>query len=162
MLKKVDPSNSVSQAYLKTINPSIETGVLLQRSEEGSSKRSRRSKKVEENPSKPIQEKKLSKSPKKKPTEDVAVSKPQETPIAPQIDEPPKEVVPSKSGVFKQIKNISHKSRSSSDRTPSFSPMISKPHVIRKGVVLREILVPISPSSKKHKAEDMAKHISKK
>ncbi|CAI9273886.1 unnamed protein product [Lactuca saligna] len=118
---------------MKIVNPSIETGVLLDRSKEGSSKRSRR------------------------------LKKPEETPIAPTIDEAPKEVVPLKNGVFKQIKKIAHKSRSSSDRSPSFSPsMLRKPHVTGKGVVIREVLVHVSLSSKKRKAEDMAKHISKK
>ncbi|CAI9290625.1 unnamed protein product [Lactuca saligna] len=40
--------------------------------------------------------------------------------------------------------------------------MICKPRVTRKGVVLREVPVPVSPSAKKRKAEDVAKHISKK
>ena len=82
MLKKVDSSDSVLQAYLKTINPSVETNILLSRSEEGPSKCSRRLKKVEESPTKPIQEKKQSKSPKKKSKDDVIVSKPEATPGA--------------------------------------------------------------------------------
>ncbi|CAI9276693.1 unnamed protein product [Lactuca saligna] len=147
---------------MKTVNTSIKTSVLLPRSEESSSKHSRYSKKVEENPLNPIQEKKRSKSPKKKSIEEGAVSKTQETPISPETDESPKEVFPLKTRVFKRIKKIAHKSRSSSNRTPSFSQMICKPHVKRKCVVLSEILVPSSPSSKKHKAEDMEKHISKK
>ncbi|CAI9272039.1 unnamed protein product [Lactuca saligna] len=40
--------------------------------------------------------------------------------------------------------------------------MIRKPHVTQKGVVLREILVPVSTSSKKRRVEDVANHISKK
>lgn len=58
MLKKVDSSNSVLQAYLKKIDPSVETRILLSRIEEGPSKCSRRSKKVEESPTKLSQEKK--------------------------------------------------------------------------------------------------------
>ncbi|CAI9279000.1 unnamed protein product [Lactuca saligna] len=163
MLKKVDSSNSFLQAYLKTINPSVEIGILLSRSEEDPSKHSICSKKVEESPTKPIQEKKKTKTPKRKPTDEVIVSKPEATTGATQTDEPSKEVVPSKTGVFKRLKKIAHRSRSSSDRSPSFSPsMDRKPHVTRKGVVIREIPVPISPFSKKHKAEDMAKQISMK
>ncbi|CAI9282099.1 unnamed protein product [Lactuca saligna] len=162
MLKKVYSSHSILQAYLQTINPSIETGVLLPRSKEGSSK-CRCSKNVEESPSKPIQEKKISKSPKKKQTKEVAVSKPKEKPIELETNEPQKEVVSSKTGVFKRIKKITHNSRSSSDWSPSFSPsMIRKPHVISKGVVLREVPVPVFSSAKKRKVEDMAKHISNK
>ncbi|CAI9288155.1 unnamed protein product [Lactuca saligna] len=90
-------------------------------------------KKVEESPTKSIQEKKRSKSPKKKPTKEVVVSKPKETPVAPKTDEPPKEVVPLKTGVFKRLKKIAHKSSSSYNRSPSISPsMIHKPHVTRK------------------------------
>ena len=40
--------------------------------------------------------------------------------------------------------------------------MSRKPHVTRKGVVLREVPVPVSPSAKKRKAEDMANHILNK
>ncbi|CAI9269886.1 unnamed protein product [Lactuca saligna] len=94
-------------------------------------------------------EEKKSKSPKKKPIEEVIVSKLEAKPVATKTDESPKEVVPSKTEVFKRLKKIDHRLRSSSDRSPSFSPsMVQKPHVTWKGVVIREILVPISPSSK--------------
>ncbi|CAI9271865.1 unnamed protein product [Lactuca saligna] len=138
MLKKVDFSNSVLQAYLKIINPSSETGFLLSLSEEGPSKCSRSSKKVDESPTKPIQEKKKTKSPNKKPTGEVIVSKPKATTGTTKTDEPSKEVVPLKTGVFTRIKKIAHRSRSSSYRSLSFSPsMVRKPHVTRKGVVIQ-------------------------
>lgn len=40
MLKKVDPSNPVLMAYLLTISTNDETGVLLAKPDEGSSKKS--------------------------------------------------------------------------------------------------------------------------
>lgn len=122
MLKKVDPSNSMLMAYLQTINPSIKTGVLLPRSNEGSSKRSRRSKKVEVSHSKPVQEKKSTKSPKKKNNEEAVVSKQYDKPVEPESIEPVKEIVPSKTGVFKRIKKKAHKSHHSSEWSPNFSP----------------------------------------
>ena len=45
MLRKVDQTNPIFVAYLKTINPSIETKVLLQKYNEGPSKKRRGSKK---------------------------------------------------------------------------------------------------------------------
>lgn len=40
-LKKVDPTNSILVEYLKHVNPSVETGILLQKSDVGSSKKVR-------------------------------------------------------------------------------------------------------------------------
>ncbi|CAI9279712.1 unnamed protein product [Lactuca saligna] len=95
-------------------------------------------------------EKKSSKPPKKKQNKEVVVSKPEENPIKPESVDPTKEAVPSKTGVFKRIKKIAHNSRSSSERSPSFSPsMIRKPHVTQKSVVLREVPIPVSPFVKK-------------
>ena len=45
MLRKVDPINSIFVTYLKTINPSIETNVLLPKSTGGASKKKKRIKK---------------------------------------------------------------------------------------------------------------------
>ncbi|CAI9266479.1 unnamed protein product [Lactuca saligna] len=113
-------------------------------SKKGPSKISRHLKKVEESPTKPVQEKQKTKSPKKKPTDEFIILKPKATTGATKTDE-------------------LSKSQSSSDRSPSLSPsMVRKPHVTRKSVVIREILVPLSPSLKKRKFEDIAKHISKK
>ncbi|CAI9296860.1 unnamed protein product [Lactuca saligna] len=134
MLKKVDSSNSVLQAYLKTINPSVETGILLSRIAKGPFKRSRSSKK-----------------------------KPKDTTGAIKPDAPLKEVVHSKTGVFKRLKKMAHRSQSSSDKYPSFLSIYgSKTHVTRKKVVTREVPVPISLSSKKQQVKDMAKHILRK
>ncbi|CAI9263118.1 unnamed protein product [Lactuca saligna] len=97
------------------INPSVETCILLSRIEEGPSKQSRHSKKVEDSPTKPVQEKKKTKSPTKKSTEEIIVTKP-----APKTDDPSKEVVPSKTGVFKRLKKIAHQPQSSFERSLSF------------------------------------------
>lgn len=58
---------------------------------------------------------------------------------------------------------MSHKPRHSLERSSSFSPsLIHKPQLSRKGVFIHEIPTHISPQSKKRRAKDMAKHISKK
>lgn len=111
MLKMIDPSNPVLVAYLKTINPSIETGVLLPRFDEGSSKQSRKSKKeVDASPSKVVTKKKTDKSPKK-------VEKRVEVTKA----GPSMELIPSKSGVLKLLKKLTNKSKSSSEE---HSPLV--------------------------------------
>ncbi|CAI9284533.1 unnamed protein product [Lactuca saligna] len=61
------------------------------------------------------------------------------------------------SGVFRRLKN----KYSGSQRSPSLS-VVRKPHLNYQGVLIREVPAPISPSSKKQRAEDMAKRISKK
>ncbi|CAI9261006.1 unnamed protein product [Lactuca saligna] len=136
--------------FPKVVNDNVKEFPSVGRiSDEGPYKCSRRSKKVEESPMKLIQEKKKTKSPTKKPIDDVNVSKPKDTTSETKPYEPLKEVVPSKTRVFKRIKKIIHRSQSSSDKYPCFYPsMVRKPHVTRKGVVIREVLVPISPSSK--------------
>ena len=57
MLKKIDPTNSVLVAYLKHVNPSVKTRILLKICEEGSSKKVKKLKKgaddvVHESPNK--------------------------------------------------------------------------------------------------------------
>ena len=42
MLKKIDPSNPILVAYLQTINPLVQTGILFQETNEGSSKKSKK------------------------------------------------------------------------------------------------------------------------
>lgn len=94
MLKKVDPLNSVLMEYLQTISPNEETGVLLPRSNEGPSNRSRKPKKVDENtPEKLVQEEKVTKSLKKKAREGFKVSKKSDKPIETEMAEPTKEIV---------------------------------------------------------------------
>ncbi|CAI9298381.1 unnamed protein product [Lactuca saligna] len=128
MLRKVDSSNLVLQAYLKTINPSVETRILSSRIKEGPSKRL---KKIEESPTKLIEEKKKTKSPTKKPTNDVNVSKPKDTTGATKPGEPLKEVVPSKTGLKKigsTSNNIS--SDTSNVKIIIVSSLVSQPEPI--------------------------------
>ena len=153
MLKKIDPTNSVLVEYLKRVNPSIETGNLLKISDEGSTKKVRKPKKgvddaVHESPKKQAK----SKSPKKFITE---TEKPEEKVIV----ESSKELIPSKSGVFKRLMKLSYQKRTSSEDQ---SPTIRKPQLNRQGVKVREIPTPFLPSSKKQRVEDMAKHITDK
>ncbi|CAI9270235.1 unnamed protein product [Lactuca saligna] len=68
-----------------------------------------------------------------------------------------KEIIPSKTGIFRRIKMKSkHKSRS------PLTNVFRKPHFSHHGFIFREILDPASPSSKNRRATDMAKHISRK
>ncbi|CAI9290462.1 unnamed protein product [Lactuca saligna] len=153
MLKKVDPTNTVLITYLQTTDTSIETGVLLAIEE---AKKTKSSKKVAaESSKKSVKESKFTKSPKKLPITEAEPIKP-EVVIA---DTPStqKEIIPLKTGVFRRIKMKSkHKSRS------PVTNVVRKPLVSHQGVIFREIPVPDSPCSKKRRATDMAKHISKK
>ena len=56
-----------------------------------------------------------------------------------------KELIPSKSGVFKHLKKMSQKSQASSDDQ---SPTICKAQLNRRRVIVREIPAPVSPTSK--------------
>ncbi|CAH1435499.1 unnamed protein product [Lactuca virosa] len=75
------------------------------------------------------------------------------------IEESSKELIPSKSGVLKKLRKLSHTTRTSLDDQ---SPIVHKAQLNRKGVKVREIPAPVSPLSKKRRAEEMAKHIAKK
>ncbi|CAI9279021.1 unnamed protein product [Lactuca saligna] len=122
MLKKDDPSNPVLMAYLQTISPNEESGALLPRSGEGPSKKSRKPKKVDETtPEKPVQEAKVTKSQKKRWRGGQSFEEIKRA-IETKMVEPTKEIVPSKIGVFKCLKNIAHRSRTSPERTSRFSP----------------------------------------
>lgn len=69
----------------------------------------------------------------KKQTDDVIFSKTKDTTGATKPDEPSKEVLTSKNGVFKRLKKIAHRSQSTSDKSLSFYPsIVRKPHVTRK------------------------------
>lgn len=109
LLKKIDPSNAVSVSYLMIVNPSVETGILLQQSDEGSFNKSKKSKKVSD-------EVLVNESPKKvksnSPMKNVGEK---EKPKEKVVNECSKELIPSKSGVFKRLKKMSHKSRTSSN-----------------------------------------------
>ncbi|CAH1421950.1 unnamed protein product [Lactuca virosa] len=136
MLKKVNPTNKILVKYLQTVNPDVETGVLLE-IEAGSSKPSKKTKSNKSSP------KKVEGDEKKKVEENEA--------------QPLKEVVPSKSGILKWIRMKSSKRTSSDD-----SLMVHKTQVSSKGVVVHEIPAPVSPLSKKRRAHDVAKHITQK
>ncbi|CAH1433804.1 unnamed protein product [Lactuca virosa] len=145
MLKKVDPSNPVLEAYFLTINTNDGTGVLLAKRDEDSSKKSRKQKTAAAVP-----EEKVDQSPKKKAGVVIKVSKKSEKHVEPETDEFSKEIVPLKIGVFKRLKKKAHRSRKSPKRSSSFSPsMVRNTHVTRKGLVLRDVPIPVSPSSKK-------------
>ncbi|CAI9271141.1 unnamed protein product [Lactuca saligna] len=150
MLKRVDPSNPVLQAYLKTFDSSIPTGILLPREE----KKTNKSKKAEpSSPEKKAKGSTLSKSPKKKP-ENVVVTVEATQVITPIVEESQENVVIHlKTRMFRRIKMKStHKRKSSSQK------LLRKPQLFHQGVLFRE--VPVSPASKKRTAEDMAKHLS--
>ncbi|CAH1431812.1 unnamed protein product [Lactuca virosa] len=165
MLKRFEPTNSVLVEYLKTINPDVETGKLLSKEEAGPSKKSKRSKKgAKATPEKPVQESKKSpvkivpestKSPKKPETTVII------TPVEPVDDTVEK--IPSKTGLFRRLKKRARGSRESSDGVLKSSPSnVRKPQLSHQGVIFREVPAPVSPLSKKRRAEDVDKHISKK
>ncbi|CAI9300237.1 unnamed protein product [Lactuca saligna] len=153
MLKRVDPTNTVFITYLQTIDTSVETGVLLAREEEKKLKPSK--KVVAESSKKSIKESTSTKSPKK-----VSISEAEPIQLEIVVVDTPstqKEIIPSKTGGFRRIKMKSkHKSRS------PLTNVVRKPQVSLHGVIFREIPAPASPSSKKRRATDMAKHILKK
>ncbi|CAI9286980.1 unnamed protein product [Lactuca saligna] len=70
-----------------------------------------------------------------------------------------KEVIPSKTGVFRRIKM---KSKSKHKGRSSLTNIVRKPQVSHQGVIFREVPAPASPSLKKQIAADMATQISKK
>ncbi|CAI9284855.1 unnamed protein product [Lactuca saligna] len=153
MLKRVDPTNPVLITYLKTIDTSVETSVLLAREEEKKSKRSKKTA-VGSSDTK-VKPSRSSKSPKKVPITEVEPIQPE--PIVADTQLTQKEVIPSKTGVFRRIK------MKSKDKIRSpITNVIHKPQVSHQGVIFREIPAPASPSSKKRMATDIAKHISKK
>ncbi|CAI9267233.1 unnamed protein product [Lactuca saligna] len=159
MLRRFDPTNVVLVAYLKNIDHTVQTGILLPREE----KKFKCSKKNE-----PVSSKKLvtntnSKSPKKKPSK---VKKPVVTEVSVDVtiliepvveDTQDKVVIPSKNGVFRRIKMKSKHTR----KSPTLN-VVRKPHVTHQGLIIREIPTLVSPSSKKRMAEDMAKQISQR
>ena len=75
------------------------------------------------------------------------------------IIESSKELIPSKSGFFKCLRKLSHKSKNSSDDQ---SPTVRKTQINSRGVIVHDIPAPVSPSSKKRRVEGVAKHIAKR
>ncbi|CAI9300106.1 unnamed protein product [Lactuca saligna] len=109
MLKRVDPTNTVLVTYLQTIDTSVKTGVLLAREEDTKTKCSKKD--AAESSEKQVKETKSTKSQKKLP---ITESKTRKLEVF-VVDSPStqKEIIPSKTGVFRRIKMKSkHKSRS--------------------------------------------------
>ncbi|CAI9266778.1 unnamed protein product [Lactuca saligna] len=127
--------------------------VLLAREEE---KKTKRSKKVAaESFEKPVKESKSTKSPKKVPITEAEPIQPEVVVADTLLTQ--NEIIPSKTGVFRRIKMKSkHKSRS------PLMNVVRKPQVSHQGVIFCDMPAPASPSSKKGRANDTAKHISKK
>ncbi|CAI9262823.1 unnamed protein product [Lactuca saligna] len=160
MLKRVDPTNIVLVTDLQTIDSTIETWILLATEET----RSKRTKNTETGSSKKqVKESKSTKIPKKKPitieepvTHKLLVADTTLTKlVGPETQQ--KEIIPSRTGVFRRIK-MKSKHNSISPNTN----VVRKPQVTHQGILFREIPALVSPSSKKQRAKDMAKHISKK
>ncbi|CAI9283580.1 unnamed protein product [Lactuca saligna] len=147
MLKRVDPTNLILMTYLALINPNDETGVLLAKPNEDSSNKSQGTKKDDKSTTKHI----------------VQLSKTTTKPVETTIVDTHTETIPLNFGVLKRIKKKAHPSRKSPERSSSFSPFFTrKPHVTQKGVIIHEVQALVSPTSKKRRATDMDKHISKK
>ncbi|CAI9261665.1 unnamed protein product [Lactuca saligna] len=148
MLKKVDPTNEVLVSYLQSIDTTVVTGVL----HEEEKKKPKKSKKTDGGSSK-----KVVKAEKKKKSPVITADTVEEVyPIltavvdTPIIEASPStETIPSKTGVFRRIK-IKRKSQ-----------LMKKTQVTHQGVTVREIPAPVSPSSKKRRAEDLAKFLKK-
>ncbi|CAI9289627.1 unnamed protein product [Lactuca saligna] len=168
MLKKVDPTNPILVAYMQTINPSIEMGVLLRKSTATTSKKRKESKKqAKESPSTLEQVENVVKVTSIKVVKSAQPSKEIHKLIVDESFSPMSEVMPSKSGILKLLKKMAHWPRHSSDRSSSFSPKVGlqitrKFQINRKGVVIREIPTPVSLVSKKQRAGDMAKKLVKR
>ncbi|CAH1446808.1 unnamed protein product [Lactuca virosa] len=96
------------------------------------------------------------KSPKKPETAEVNVSTVVIELVEPVDDAVVAEKIPSKSGVFRRLKKRTRGSRKSSPSN------VRKPQLSHQGFIFREVPAPVSPLSKKRRAEDVAKHISKK
>lgn len=167
MLRKVDLVDSVLIAYLQTVNPSMEIGVLLAKGVTSTSKRTKNSKKViQASPSKSAHvstPKKVTKASSSNPNPD-PIQQEVAQPIPEETAQPKKVAMPSKSGVLKRLKKMDHRPRHSperldveavsekflsSTRSISFSMKIRKPQINRKGVTIHEIPASVSPTSKK-------------
>ncbi|CAH1428660.1 unnamed protein product [Lactuca virosa] len=155
-------------ADLQSVNPAVETGVLLPKGLGGTSK-------CVKSPKKPSKAKKPQVVPEQ--VESVVTKLVREQVHEPK--EPAKEVVPSKSGVLKRLKKIEHRRRHSPNRpivegaleksitspkgvSVSSHKRILKPQLIRKEVTISEITAHVSTASKKRRARDMVKNIKKK
>ncbi|CAH1427122.1 unnamed protein product [Lactuca virosa] len=158
MLRKVDPLHPVLVNYLTTINPDVEIGKLLEKTTEGPSKTRRGSKKEDHpSPSKVVLVEKAAKSPKKVIVKVKALKSRSKFVVTENVD-PLKDVVSSKTGVLKRLKKMAHKSRHSPERSGSFSPsFVRKPQIGRKGILICEIPVPVSPQNQEKESRRYGK-----
>ncbi|CAI9303865.1 unnamed protein product [Lactuca saligna] len=127
--------------HLKTINPIIETGVLLSHLKTKTKKVSKQNVKSSSKSLPPIVVKESKKHEFSEPAPIIAKKL--------EVTQPEATVLPSKSGVLKKLKKKARKS------SPTYTV---KPEVTRKVVIFREVQDPVSPISNKQRAEDMAKH----
>ncbi|CAI9271573.1 unnamed protein product [Lactuca saligna] len=121
-------------------------------------KKSKRGKKDDDGSfEKTVKETKPKKSPKTKPKKivqqdvSIAVTESVHSPTVEETQE--KETIPSKTRVFHRFKM---KSRKSSPQ------VVRKPQHTHQGVLFREVPAPVFPSSKKRRAEDVAKQLTQK
>ncbi|CAI9302475.1 unnamed protein product [Lactuca saligna] len=134
---------------------SVETSVLLPETNE---KKSKKSKKTDAGSlGTKVKPTSSSKSPKKVPVIEVEPIQPE--PIITDTQLTKKEVIPSKTGVFRRIKM---KSKSKRKGRSSITNIVCKPQVSHQGVIFREVPAPASLTSKKRIATDMEKQISQK
>ncbi|KAL7605237.1 hypothetical protein Lser_V15G14681 [Lactuca serriola] len=134
MLRKVSSTHKVLVRYMKTFNPDVQTGVLLEVSRE-SSKKKKKTQKEEK-----LQSSKVSQAERVEKEEFSHKTK--------------KEIIPSKSGVLKKLRK--------SSQTTTTSPTIRKTGVSSKGAAFRNVPAPVSPGSKRKRAQEVAKHITQK
>ncbi|CAH1424953.1 unnamed protein product [Lactuca virosa] len=156
MLRRVDLQNSLLVQYLVSIDSTVSIGVLPSKGAEGSSK--------------------AAKVPKKK-------KQTEKPPTV--VDEVSKEIILSKTGILKHTKKPAKRPHDSSvrssvqeseiettkqtqvDSSHTHSSQkgikkIRKPQFNRRGVLFREVHVPVVPTSKKLQALDMAQKLQKK
>ncbi|CAH1428349.1 unnamed protein product [Lactuca virosa] len=167
MLRKVDPANPVLVKYFQSIDPDIITGVLLLPSIGPSKKKQGSNKTVVKRPSKSSSPKgaKVVKPKKTKQSEPPpnVVQKPILKPLITEVSQPENELIPWKTGLLRRFMKLVHRPSNSPERSDTFSPKFTtKHHVTSKGVMIREVPVPVSPTSKKRVAKDISKKISSK
>lgn len=153
--------------YLQSINPDIITGVLLLPSDGPLNKKQGTKKTIVESPSKPLSRKgaKMVKPKKIKQSElpPIVVQKLDSKPLITEVSQLEAEVIPPKTGVLRRLKKLLHRPSNSPERSDTFSLQFTmKHHVTSKGVMIREVRVPVSPASRKRVSKDIEKKISKK
>ncbi|CAI9269921.1 unnamed protein product [Lactuca saligna] len=138
MLKKVDPTNNVLVSYLQSIDTTVVTGVLHEDEERKNSKKSKKT--AGGSLEKVAKAEKKKKIPVVEEVSQILTSMVD----TPRIEASPSTaMIPSKTGVSRRIK-IKRKSQ-----------MVKKTQVSHQGVTVWEIPAPVSPLSKKRRAEDL-------